>query len=123
MKVKTSVRKHQVNQRKRALKAKKFQTNNAVKNSAIRPSVNEIEFDEESSEGEVGISQQELNKWRKLSAKIISESEETSSEEKEDRSNPNDNLQIITAQGKSYASKADEDSSSEDKSLFARRKR
>ena len=87
MKVKTSVRKHQVNQRKRALKAKKFQTINAVKNSAIKPSVNEIEFDEESSEGEVGTSHQELKKWRKLSAKIISESEETSSEEKEDRSN------------------------------------
>ena len=62
MKVKTAVRKHQVNQRKRALKAKKFQTNNAVKNSAIRPSVNEIEFDEESSEGEVETSHQGLNK-------------------------------------------------------------
>ena len=123
MKLKTAVKKHQVNQRKRALKAKKFNTNNAVKNSAIRPQVNEIEFDEESSEGEVGASHQELNKWRKLSAKIISESNETSSEEKEDRSNSNDNLQIVTAQEKSYASKTDEDSSSEDKPLFARRKR
>ena len=57
-----AVRRHQVNQMKRGLKATKFQTSNAVKNSAIRPSVNEIEFDEESSEGEVGTSHQELNK-------------------------------------------------------------
>ena len=71
----------------------------------------------------MGASHKELNKWRKLSAKIISESNETSSEEKEDRSNSNDNLQIVTAQEKSYASKADEDSSSEDKPLFAQRKR